>query len=204
MLLNGFSSQLSPSQSSNVSLGFTRDYTAGLIPFLGIHTHPPTRPYFTQNDTTLTGAGGGEYLIETLNLQSSQINQAYVCSRTMCFNFRPFYNLLGDYQQNPGKFRYAYIPSVIVFNQRTGQTVHIRAQQLPLESVTVGGVVTSYVPQALVVQGAIPFYFDLNDTVELCYVDPGGGGYGKLALNFFNFDTPSWYQTGVDCLVVAT
>jgi hypothetical protein len=201
-LLGGFTSKISPSQTSGNSLGFSIDYSQ-TGRFISLTTSAINKPYLSTEPEDLVGTPLiGEVEFDTLNLQSSQISSNFGSGRSMGFSFRPFF-AGNDYQFNIAKLRYLYIPSCVIFNQRTGQMVFIRSQNLPIVSSTVGGVTSSYVPMSMIVQGVVPFYFDLNDIVELACINPSSANIGKLNLTFFNFDVPPWYQTGIDALILA-
>ena len=218
MSINGFTSKIELAQASETVLSFVRDYaTPSSNPFIPLQNIPLVKPFLSVPNAAALGLVG-VYVIDTLDLTSSQISQQFVCARSMSFNFRPLYFATGkgnsDYNANLNQNRYATIPTVVLYNQRTGQTVYIRPNKLVLDSVTVAGTTTSYAPMSLTVQGSVPFYFTLNDTVTVGYINPNYGSsvigghrtalsvqYGKLELNFFNFDQSAWTDTNFDQMI---
>lgn len=203
--MNGYTSKISPSQVSENVLGFVRDYTgATAIKFSAI---PLIKPYLTVTQAAYLAAhANAGYVIDTLTLQGSNVSPLFGNSRSMSFVYRPEFSTDDYYVPGVVTNPLRFLSSVIVFNQRTGQTIHIKPNRLNIENAAIAGPASnSYIPRSITIQGSVPFYFDLNDIVEICSYSPDATfGSGKLTLNFFNFDTTSWYETNVDQLQILT
>ncbi len=200
-LLTPFAAKILPSQDTPNCITFLRDYSAAGLNYSPL-TYGINRPYLTVTNAAVIPLIGS-FLIDTLNVQSSNVSKNFNCARSMSFNFRPFFDQ-NDLQGQAFSTNYPFMPTVILYNQRTGQIVHIRSGKIPVINATVGAVTQSYVPYSLSVQGCIPFYFELDDALELCYINPNAENFGKLTLNFFNFNQPAYTDTGVDAIVEVT
>lgn len=139
------------------------------------------------------------------NLYSEQIilpQQGVSDIRSLIYSFRPLFNLASTSPPNDGFSKtaspsYNDLPMVILENQTTGQLVYIGAgtanYALDQQSASY-----SVAPAFLAVQGSVPFYASVTDTIQLYSIQNQNSvarPVGFINLLFATFDIFPWSNT---------
>ena len=157
------------------------DFSGGGFVFLSSNPNELQRPYIS-----LLASRAVNYALDTSSLVTFDQNFGQI--KSLGFVYRPNFNAGQDYAEQ-GINLIEALPKVIIFNQGNGQTAHIETSQTPVVDVATGGVPAGfYTANDLVVQGCFPFFGNVSDTLEFCYLCVTGTALGKLQLSLYNFD----------------
>jgi hypothetical protein len=186
---------------------FTATVDFSSVPPTPLPSAPPylNFPECTINDNSADGPGHDASLActQVVNLNpgsGSQPSNAQAVGlsviRSLQFYYRPSFGCDGvNTAEGPADF--AAIPDeiglLLVTNVQTQQTVVIPAWP------AYGGGNPQY---NTVVNGAVPFYASPNDTIRVLKLNEGnaaltGSGYGKVTLQFANFDIPPYLTIAI-------
>ncbi len=196
-----YQSQINPASVTTSVASYILDYSNGTeAPFIKFSSQALSKQYVTVPLTATPPLSNGGFSLAILNLPLTDSGFGLV--RGIGFQYRPFY--VGNDYFDPGVFLQQYAPTVILFNTRTKASVFIRANKIFTEYVTIAATQEDFSPLSINVQGNVPFFASLQDTIEICSISPNNVNYGKLILNLYNFDVQPWYETCCDGLYPIT
>jgi hypothetical protein len=166
---------------------FLIDFYNGDFVFKSSNPDVLARPYISLNASRAVN-----YALDTTQMQP--FDQNFGPIKSLGFVYRPNFNAGQDYAEQGINLLEA-LPKVIIYNRGNGQTVHIETGSIPAIDVATAAIAGFYTANDIVVQGCIPFFGNVTDTLEFCYLAVGATNLGKLHLNLYNFDVAPFQFT---------